>query len=119
MQGRPNITNRSGGLARGAGAVTAGFASMVAGLCLGSFLADARADRTPVRGVRREVVLRLAHAGPAPLRQAAMAALADGVVTVREERHLYLLMDQIRGAAARYAADRTRGTDRTGGADLI
>ena len=102
MKDARNITKGRGRrLLNGMGMVTAGFVSMVAGLCLGSFIADRREDRTVVHGVRRDMVLRLARMGPQPFRRAAMAAMADGVVTVKEERHLYVIADQIRLQAAR------------------
>lgn len=102
MQDTPNITKSRGqGVLRSTGMVVAGFVSMAAGLCLGSYIADQRQERTAVQGVRRQMVLSLAHIGPRPFRQAAMAAMADGVITVREERHLYMIADQIRLQAAR------------------
>jgi hypothetical protein len=102
MKDDPNITKGRGRrLLNGMGMVIAGFVSMVAGLCLGSYIADRREERTVVHGVRREMVLRLAHMGPQPFRRAAMAAMADGVITVREERHLYMIADQISLQAAK------------------
>lgn len=110
MKDSPNITKGRGRrLLNGMGMVIAGFVSMVAGLCLGSFIAERREERTVVHGVRREMVLRLARMGPQPFRQAAMAAMADGVVTVKEERHLYMIADQIRMQAVR--ARRSRDDD--------
>lgn len=110
MQDAPNIMNRRrSGLLRNTGMVIAGFASMVAGLCLGSYIAVERTDRAPVQGTRRDMVLRMAYMGPRPLRQAAMAVMSDGVVTVREEHHLYVIADQIRSIAVR--ARRTHDDD--------
>jgi len=102
MKDAPNIMNARGRrVLNGMGMVIAGFVSMVAGLCMGSLIAEQKDARTVVHGVRREMVLRLARMGPQPFRQAAMAAMADGVITVREERHLYMIADQIRLQAAR------------------
>lgn len=102
MQARPNIMKRSnGGMLRGVGMVIAGFVAMVAGLCLGSYIAERRQDAAIVRGTRLQVVLQVARMGPRPVRQAAMAAMADGVLTVREERHLYMVIDQARRNEAR------------------
>ncbi|MFZ3481748.1 hypothetical protein [Sphingomonas sp. 3-13AW] len=102
MSVHPNIMKIwSPNTLRGAGVMAAGFVSMVAGLCLGSLIAEARTDRKLVEGARRDVILNIAKVGPRALRQAAIAATADGVLTTREERQLYMILDQVRLAQTR------------------
>ena len=97
MQGQPNIRKFGNStLRRNVGSMTAGFLAMALGILLGIFLADFRSDHREIAGIRRYVVLSIAHSGPKPLQQAAMAALADGSVSAKEERHIYLLADDIR-----------------------
>lgn len=121
MQASQNIMKSPApGLLRNTGMVIAGFVAMVSGLCLGSYIADRRSEQAVVHGTRKDVVLHLAKMGPKPIRQAAMAAMADGVLTVREERRLYMVMDQVRHMEAQIRRSReSGGSSRRLGSQMI
>jgi len=76
------------------GTVALGMLSVLASMSAGSMLADARGEARPVTGSRLAVTLHVAGMGPAVIRRAAIAVMADGVMTVGEERQLYWMLDE-------------------------